>query len=154
MMTYATAEPTTTGPRYGGRPWSGGRSITRLARSSPNYTRLVAEPGKPAGFDVVRLASTKRGTGQGELAQIMQYDLCETVGRSQDRQRLGRAVLRGAEPERAFDVMVHSYSQANKDSVTLLTGAIAWFPKGIWTRIDNPVYAELIEKAGSLVDRE
>ena len=34
-----------------------------------------------------------------------------------------------------------------------LTGAIAWFPKGSWTKIDDPAYAAQIQKAGSLVDR-
>jgi peptide/nickel transport system substrate-binding protein len=89
----------------------------------------------------------------GELAQIFQNDLAQ-IGIRARIEDTEVAVYEPRSREGQFDLKIHSYGRANKDPGTLYTGAIAWFPKGSWTKIDDPAYAEMIQKAGSLVDRE
>jgi ABC-type transport system substrate-binding protein len=113
----------------------------------------MADAGKSAGFDVVLLTSSKRAAGMGELAQILQSDLAQINIRAKIED-VEVAVYEPRSRDGQFDLSVHSYGRANKDPGTLYTGAIAWFPKGSWTKIDDPVYAAQIAKAGSLVDRE
>ena len=115
--------------------------------------QLMAEAGKSAGFEVVLLTSSKRAAGMGELAQILQNDLAQ-IGIRAKIEDVEVAVYEPRSREGVFDLKIHSYGRANKDPGTLFTGAIAWFPKGSWTKIDDPVYAAMIERAGSLVDRE
>lgn len=125
----------------------------RHARNIDKAKQLMAEAGKSAGFDVVLLTSSKRAAGMGELAQILQNDLGQ-IGIRARIEDVEVAVYEPRSREGQFDLSIHSYGRANKDPGTLFTGAIAWFPKGSWTKIDDPAYAEMIAKAGSLVDRE
>jgi peptide/nickel transport system substrate-binding protein len=122
------------------------------ARNIDKAKQLMADAGKSAGFDVVLLTSSKRGAGMGELAQILQNDLAQINIRARIED-VEVAVYEPRSREAQFDLACHSYGRANKDPGTLYTGAIAWFPKGSWTKIDDPVYAAQIQKAGSLVDR-
>lgn len=123
------------------------------ARNIDTAKQLMAEAGKSAGFEVVLLTSSKRAAGMGELAQILQNDLAQ-IGIRARIEDVEVAVYEPRSREGQFDLKIHSYGRANKDPGTLYTGAIAWFPKGSWTKIDDPEYAAMIQKAGSLVERE
>ena len=122
------------------------------ARNIDKAKQLMADAGKSAGFDLVLLTSSKRAAGMGELAQILQNDLAQINIRAKIED-VEVAVYEPRSRESQFDLSCHSYGRANKDPGTLYTGAIAWFPKGSWTKIDDPAYAAQIQKAGSLVDR-
>ena len=125
----------------------------RHARNVDKAKQLMAEAGHSAGFEAVLLTSSKRAAGMGELAQIVQNDLAQ-IGIKARIEDVEVAVYEPRNQESRFDLSMHSYGRANKDPGTLYTGAIAWFPKGSWTKIDDPAYAEMIVKAGSVVDRE
>lgn len=113
----------------------------------------MADAGKSAGFEINLLTSSKRGAGMGELAQILQNDLGQ-IGIRARIEDVEVAVYEPRSREGQFDIKIHTYGRANKDPGTLFTGAIAWAPKGSWTKIDDPEYGAMIQKAGSLVDRE
>lgn len=125
----------------------------RYKRSIERARQLMAEAGRSAGFEVVLLTSTKQAAGMIDLAQILQNDLGE-IGIRAKIEDVEVAQYQDRQFGSGFDLMVHSYGRANKDPGTMFTGAIAWFAKGSWTKIDDPEYAAMIAKAGSLVDRE
>ncbi|MFN8523275.1 MAG: ABC transporter substrate-binding protein [Chloroflexota bacterium] len=115
--------------------------------------QLMAEAGKANGFEVKILASSKRTPGQNELAQMLQANLEEIKIRSKIED-VEVAVYETRSRISDWDLMVHSYGRANKDPQSLFTGAIAWYPKGSWTKFDNAEYTKLVADAGSIVDRE
>ncbi|MFN8525795.1 MAG: ABC transporter substrate-binding protein [Chloroflexota bacterium] len=122
-------------------------------RDMAKAKQLMADAGKSAGFEVVLLTSAKRAAGMRELAEILQSDLAE-IGIKAKIEDVELAQYEERQQNSVFDLSIHSYGRANKDPGTLYTGAVAWFAKGGWTKIDDADYAAMIQKAGSLVDRE
>jgi peptide/nickel transport system substrate-binding protein len=125
----------------------------RHKRDVDKAKQLMAAAGKAEGFEVRILTSSKTAAGHGELAQMLQANLQEINIKSRIED-VEPALLATRSQSSDFEFMTHSYGRANKDPQTLFTGAIAWYPKGSWTKFESADYSKLLDEAGSTVDRD
>lgn len=115
---------------------------------------LLAEAGVGGGFDTEMLTSSKRGSGYGELAQILQADL-KKIGVNAKIADLEPAQYDTRANKGEITLLVHSYGRANRVPSTALNASTSWKneKEGGWTHYESAEYDKLRSDLQATIDR-